>query len=270
MNAVEATGERPNRQADDHAPARAVRVRYWSAPLLLAMLAAGFAVAASWPKAASAHRNGCHRWHSCPSDTGSYECGDLGYHTYCPASGGGGGGTTQPRPRRRKRAQTIKARITRVIDGDTIRVKPLERTRRSAYRVRLIGIDTPETRKPGTPVECGGKQATSSMLDVGFTSPRDTDGDGLSDARGGRGARVTLKTDPTQSRFDRYGRLLAYAKRRDGRTLAGIQLKRGWARVYVFRKRFRLYRQFRAIQAGARDAERGVWGLCGGRFHTPA
>ena len=33
---------------------------------------------------ASAHRSGCHRWHSCPSDTGSYECGDLGYDTYCP------------------------------------------------------------------------------------------------------------------------------------------------------------------------------------------
>jgi hypothetical protein len=31
-----------------------------------------------------AHRNGCHRWHSCPSDTGSYVCGDLGYDTYCP------------------------------------------------------------------------------------------------------------------------------------------------------------------------------------------
>ena len=31
-----------------------------------------------------AHRDGCHRWHSCPSDTGSYVCGDLGYKDYCP------------------------------------------------------------------------------------------------------------------------------------------------------------------------------------------
>lgn len=31
-----------------------------------------------------AHRDGCHRWHSCPSDTGSYVCGDLGIDTYCP------------------------------------------------------------------------------------------------------------------------------------------------------------------------------------------
>lgn len=33
---------------------------------------------------ASAHRSGCHRWHSCPSDTGSYICGDLGYNSECP------------------------------------------------------------------------------------------------------------------------------------------------------------------------------------------
>lgn len=32
----------------------------------------------------SAHRSGCHRWHSCPSDTGSYVCGDLGYTSGCP------------------------------------------------------------------------------------------------------------------------------------------------------------------------------------------
>lgn len=31
-----------------------------------------------------AHRSGCHRWHSCPSDTGSYTCGDLGYTSGCP------------------------------------------------------------------------------------------------------------------------------------------------------------------------------------------
>jgi DNA-binding beta-propeller fold protein YncE len=33
-----------------------------------------------------AHKSGCHRWHSCPSDTGSYVCGDLGYDSQCPGS----------------------------------------------------------------------------------------------------------------------------------------------------------------------------------------
>jgi hypothetical protein len=32
---------------------------------------------------ASAHRDGCHRWHSCPSDSGSYVCGDTGYYSEC-------------------------------------------------------------------------------------------------------------------------------------------------------------------------------------------
>jgi hypothetical protein len=38
------------------------------------------------PSTALAHRDGCHRWHSCPSDTGSYICGDLGYTSECPAA----------------------------------------------------------------------------------------------------------------------------------------------------------------------------------------
>ncbi len=33
---------------------------------------------------AEAHRSGCHRWHSCPSDRGTYTCGDLGYCSQCP------------------------------------------------------------------------------------------------------------------------------------------------------------------------------------------
>lgn len=34
----------------------------------------------------SAHRSGCHRWHSCPSDSGSYTCGDTGYYSQCGSS----------------------------------------------------------------------------------------------------------------------------------------------------------------------------------------
>lgn len=36
---------------------------------------------------ASAHRDGCHRWHSCPSDSGSYTCGDTGHYSGCPLPG---------------------------------------------------------------------------------------------------------------------------------------------------------------------------------------
>ena len=36
------------------------------------------------PSLASAHRSDCHRWHSCPSDHGTYTCGDIGYCSQCP------------------------------------------------------------------------------------------------------------------------------------------------------------------------------------------
>ncbi len=52
--------------------------------LAVVVLILSFAFSVISPNQVEAHRNGCHRWHSCPSDTGSYVCGDLGYDTYCP------------------------------------------------------------------------------------------------------------------------------------------------------------------------------------------
>jgi micrococcal nuclease len=189
------------------------------------------------------------------------------------SSGGGGGQPTPapaPKPRPRKRAQLIDARITSVVDGDTIKVKAFGASR-DFYTVRLLGIDTPETKKPGAPVECGGKRATASMLRLAFTAPTDSDGDGLEDTEGGDGRRVTLTTDPTQSTFDRYGRLLAYATTKAGTNLETTQLSRGWATVYVFgAKPFQRVARFRAAERRGRAGGRGAWSLCGGNFHTPA
>jgi len=151
-----------------------------------------------------------------------------------------------------------------VVDGDTVKVRTS--TNRS-YTVRLIGIDTPETKRPGTAVECGGSEATASMLRLAFSAPRDTDGDGLLDQAGGAGRQVRLTTDPTQDRFDRYRRLLAYV-RTGGTFLNEAQISSGWATVYVYRGRaFRELGRLRGAQGVARAAGRGVWGLCGGDFH---
>ena len=54
--------------------------------LPLALTAALSAVSAATPGVAQAHQDGCHRWHSCPSDSGSYICGDLGYTSGCPGA----------------------------------------------------------------------------------------------------------------------------------------------------------------------------------------
>jgi micrococcal nuclease len=140
--------------------------------------------------------------------------------------------------------------------------------RRRFYTVRLIGIDTPETRRPGTPVECGGPQASASMLRLAFTDPRDLDGDELADADGRHGRRVTLTTDPTQDVFDRCGRLLAYVTTRAGTSLQLSQLRRGWARIYVYGGRpFRRASSIRHAEVLAASAGRGVWRRCGGDVH---
>jgi micrococcal nuclease len=82
---------------------------------------------------------------------------------------------------------------------------------------------------------------------------------------------VTLVTDPSQERSDRYGRLLAYAIHRGGLDLGLAQLCRGWAAVYVYRHNpFRRLAAYRRAQRQARAARRGVRRLCGGDFHTPA
>ena len=66
--------------------------------LFLLTIAAVVAVVALGPAStvSEAHRDGCHRWHTCPSDTGSYECGDLGYA--CES-----GGAVTPAPRKERR-----------------------------------------------------------------------------------------------------------------------------------------------------------------------
>jgi micrococcal nuclease len=142
------------------------------------------------------------------------------------------------------------ARVERVVDGDTLRVSVDGRSR----AVRLLGIDTPETHRPGTPVECGGLQAAAHMRSL---APP--------------GTWVRLFSDAGQDRVDRYGRLLAYVRLPSGRFAEDAQLEAGWATVYVYAGRpVALYPRFQGEQDAARAARRGVWSSCGGRFHSAA
>jgi hypothetical protein len=58
------------------------RICKWPMRSLARLSALALVVVAA--AAADGHQSGCHRWHSCPSDTGSYVCGDLGYCSQCP------------------------------------------------------------------------------------------------------------------------------------------------------------------------------------------
>jgi micrococcal nuclease len=136
-------------------------------------------------------------------------------------------------------AQPEDGRVTRVVDGDTLHVRVDGRDE----TVRLIGIDTPELHKPGTPVECGARAATRAM-------------EQLAD-----GQRVELVSDPSQDDRDRYGRLLAYVDTtRADADLGEAMLRRGWAEVYVFDRPFERLGRYR--EAAAAGAARGVAARC--------
>lgn len=147
------------------------------------------------------------------------------------------------------RVLNAQARITRVVDGDTIKVRFSNGVRTT---VRLIGIDTPETKKPGTPVQCGGRDATARMKKLGF--------------RGGKGRMVTVRTDPTQDLTDRYGRTLAYVSAQ-GTDFGRTMISSGWAMTYVFKTDFQRVAKYRSTQVGAKASRRGVYRMCGGNFH---
>jgi micrococcal nuclease len=147
-------------------------------------------------------------------------------------------------------SRAIRATIDYAVDGDTLRVR--EPDGELAY-VRLVGIDTPEDVKPGYPSECGSEAAARSM-----------------EVLAPEGAEVTLRYDSVADHEDRYGRILAHAFV-DGRQLELAQLRRGWAYVYRYDdRRFDGLAAFEVAEHHARQAQLGVWGKCGGDFHSAA
>jgi micrococcal nuclease len=133
------------------------------------------------------------------------------------------------------------ATVDRVVDGDTIVVRLAARRE----RVRLIGIDTPESVKPNTPVQCFAVEAsrrTKSLLPAG--------------------AGVRLEGDVEQR--DQYGRLLAYVfRQRDGLFVNLSLAQDGFAVPYTFPPNVAHVDEFVRAAAEARSANRGLWGRCG-------
>ena len=136
-------------------------------------------------------------------------------------------------------------RVSRVVDGDTIRV-----TRNGEQlTVRLIGIDTPESVKPDTPVECYALEASQ------FAQDRL------------EGAAVALEGDPSQQPADRYGRTLAYLWLVDdsGRALSMFNIEAiaaGAAREATYDGAYQWQSAFRAAEESARAQGRGLWAAC--------
>ena len=127
--------------------------------------------------------------------------------------------------------------IERVVDGDTIVVS-------GGVRVRLIGIDTPETVDPRQPVQCFGTEASRRASEL--LAP---------------GTAVRLVFDV--ERYDRYDRTLAYVYRRaDGRFVNEVMVREGFALVATYPPNVAHADDFVRWQAEARDAGRGLWSAC--------
>ena len=151
-------------------------------------------------------------------------------------------------PEIKDEGRMLRGKVIRVIDGDTLEV----RTAQGKEKVRMLGIDTPETVRPGVAVECGGPEASAFMK------------------RLAEGTSVCLITDPTQDERDRYDRLLAYVLPSFGEVSYQQRiLAAGWAEVYVYGRKFRRHAAFAKAQEKARAKGAGVWSACGGDFHRP-
>jgi len=137
----------------------------------------------------------------------------------------------------RQEAAGSQAMVTGVVDGDTIEVA----WRGGRERVRLLGVNTPETVHPTRPVECFGPEASAytkhSLL----------------------GRRVRLSFD--RVRRDNYGRLLAYVEL-DGRRFNDELLDGGYARLLVIPPNGSHARAMLDHELAARAAGRGLWGAC--------
>jgi micrococcal nuclease len=132
-----------------------------------------------------------------------------------------------------------RAQVVRVVDGDTIRVRLGDRTE----RVRYIGVDTPESVKPGTPVQCFAKRAAAANAALVA------------------GQQVRLIGDVEHR--DRYGRLLAYVYRaRDGAFVNALLVRGGYARTLTIAPNVAHAGEFARLARGAREAGRGLWSAC--------
>ncbi len=131
------------------------------------------------------------------------------------------------------------AHVTKITDGDTIHVD----IDGSDHKVRYIGMDTPESVKPGTPVEPYAKAAAAA--NAALVADHD----------------VILEKDVSET--DRYGRLLRYIWLRDdeGWTMVNLELVRmGYANVLTYPPDVKYAAEFVDAAREAREAGRGLWG----------
>jgi len=134
--------------------------------------------------------------------------------------------------------------VSKVVDGDTIDVSINGKTE----RIRLIGINTPETVDPRRPVECFGKEASNKAKSL------------LS------GKKVFLEADSSQGDKDKYSRLLRYVFFENGTNVNLFMIQNGYAYEYTYGTPYKYQSDFKKAQKQAQANENGLWSsnTCGG------
>jgi len=129
--------------------------------------------------------------------------------------------------------------VTNFIDGDTIAVD----MNGSSETIRMIGVDTPETHRPNTPVQCFGPQAAEYTKQLIGKN------------------RVRLQADPLDTNRDRYGRLLRYVYLPDGRLLERELIANGYGFAYTSFP-FTKSDEFEMLETQAKTTKKGLWASC--------
>jgi len=132
--------------------------------------------------------------------------------------------------------------VIKVVDGYTIWVD----NNGKRQKIRMIGLDTPESVDPRKPVQCFCLEASAQAKTI----------------LGGQS--VYLETDPSQDSVDRYGRTLAYVWTESGRLFNLDMIADGYAFEYTYDLPYRYQQDFKAAENDARAGESGLWspGAC--------
>ncbi len=127
--------------------------------------------------------------------------------------------------------------VTKVVDGDTIEVAMAGKKE----KVRLIGVNTPESVDPRKTVECFGKEASLKAKElIGIQQ-------------------VRLVSDPTQDDRDKYHRLLRYVFLADGTLINKKLIEDGYGFEYTYDIPYQYQTEFKAAEKSAREANKGLW-----------
>lgn len=130
-------------------------------------------------------------------------------------------------------------RVTEFVDGDTIAVD----MQGTPEKVRLIGVDTPETHDPRKVVQCYGQAAANFTKSIIGSQ------------------NVRLEADPLSTNRDRYNRLLRYVYLPNGQLVNREIIAQGYGFAYTSFP-FGKSTDFRAAQTAAQSAKLGLWQSC--------